>query len=140
MSENQGQIPEGAPESEKEGYQERYDLSVARLKEMQAEDTTAEPFRDYFRQMAGFALGLTEITRQIMDGSWHKLSLEELQEGNLALYADILPDHYEVRRGVRADLKLPVYGASRRDRLCLRVQARLSDDPERTADPGLQSF
>ena len=84
MSENQGQIPEGAPESEKEGYQERYDLSVARLKEMQAEDTTAEPFRDYFRQMAGFALGLTEITRQIMDGSWHKLSLEELQEGKLA--------------------------------------------------------
>ena len=95
MSENQGRIPEGAPESEKEGYQERYDLSVARLKEMQAEDTTAEPFRDYFRQMAGFSLGLTEITRQIMDGSWHKLSLEELQEGNLALYADILPDHYE---------------------------------------------
>ena len=45
MSENQGQVPEGAPESEKEGYQERYDLSVARLKEMQAEDTTAEPFR-----------------------------------------------------------------------------------------------
>ena len=80
MSENQGRIPEGAPESEKEGYQERYDLSVARLKEMQAEDTTAEPFRDYFRQMAGFSLGLTEITRQIMDGSWHKLSLEELQE------------------------------------------------------------
>ena len=29
MSENQGRIPEGAPESEKEGYQERYDLSVA---------------------------------------------------------------------------------------------------------------
>ena len=85
MSENQGRIPEGAPESEKEGYQERYDLSVARLKEMQAEDTTAEPFRDYFRQMAGFSLGLTEITRQIMDGSWHKLSLEELQEGKFLI-------------------------------------------------------
>lgn len=95
MSENQGQVPEGAPESEKEGYQERYDLSVARLKEMQAEDTTAEPFREYFRQMAGFALQLAEISRQIMDGSWHRLSLARLQEGNHALYADILPEHYE---------------------------------------------
>lgn len=95
MNENHGQSPEPLPGNETEGYQERYELSVSRLKQMLGEDTAAEPFQDYFRQMAAFALRLTEISRQIMDGSWRRLSLKELQEGNHALYADILPDHYE---------------------------------------------
>ncbi|KAI4442707.1 hypothetical protein C824_005223 [Schaedlerella arabinosiphila] len=95
MNEDHSQSPEYVPERETEEYQERYDLSLSRLSQILEEDTAAEPFQSYFRQMAAFALRLAGISRQIMDGSWRRLSLKELQEGNHALYADILPDHYE---------------------------------------------
>ncbi len=106
MNENHDQISEDTPvnefvrtEDSKEGYQERYVLSVERLEQMLTEDTAAEPFRSYFRQMAAFALELAEVSRQIMDGSWHRLGLKELQEKNHALYADILPEHYKESYG-----------------------------------------
>ncbi len=106
MSENHGQIPGDTlvngsviTETSEDGYQERYILSIERLKQILTEDTVSEPFRSYFRQMASFTLRLTEISRQIMDGSWHKLSLEELRKMNYALYEDILPEHYEESYG-----------------------------------------
>ncbi len=101
MSENHGQISEDTSmegvvriDASEDHYQERYDLSIGRLQQILTEDTVSEPFRSYFRQMAAFALRLAEISRQLMDGSWHWLSLEELQKANHALYADILPEHY----------------------------------------------
>lgn len=77
------------------GYVERYDLSLGRLHQILTEETVAEPFRAYFRQMASFALKLAKTSRKISDGSWHELSLEEMQEWNHALYEDILPGHYD---------------------------------------------
>lgn len=77
------------------GYVERYDLSLGRLHQMLTEETVAEPFQAYFRQMASFALKLAKTSRKIIDGSWHELSLEEMQEWNYALYEDILPEHYD---------------------------------------------
>lgn len=77
-----------------QGYTERYSLSLERLSQMQEEETVDEPFRAYFREMASFALRLSETSRMIEDGSWRGLRLEEMQEWNHALYADILPEHY----------------------------------------------
>lgn len=77
------------------GYVERYDLSLGRLHQMLTEETVSEPFQAYFRQMASFALKLAKTSRKIIDGSWHELSLEEMQEWNYALYEDILPEHYD---------------------------------------------
>lgn len=74
---------------------EVYELSLERLNQMLEEETVEEPFRAYFREMASFALKLTEISGKISDGSWHGLRLEEMQQWNHALYADILPEHYD---------------------------------------------
>lgn len=76
------------------GYVERYDLSLERLNQMLEEETVAEPFCTYFQQMASFVLKLAETSQKILDGSWQSLRLEEMQEWNHALYADILPEHY----------------------------------------------
>ena len=94
MNENIENPAEG-PEVRNTGYVERYGLSLERLEQMLIEETVAEPFRAYFRQMASFALKLAETSQKISDGSWHGLCLEEMQEWNHALYEDILPEHYD---------------------------------------------
>ncbi len=74
---------------------EVYELSLERLNQMLEEETVEEPFRAYFREMASFALKLAETSGKISDGTWHGLRLEEMQQWNHALYADILPEHYD---------------------------------------------
>ncbi len=87
-------IMEDVSEIRGQGYTERYVLSLERLRQIKEEESVEEPFRAYFRKMASFALRLAETSGKIEDGSWHGLSLKEMQEWNHELYADILPEHY----------------------------------------------
>lgn len=73
---------------------ERYYLVMERIREIPGEQCLREDFRDYFDKMAEFAMLLDDTRSFLESGSLEKASLEELQERNRALYADILPGHY----------------------------------------------
>lgn len=86
--------------TEKEQYQERYELSLERIRDMKTELTTdnchiPELFRDYFCTVADFVLQTTSVYEQVHSGTLYQLSLKELQQLNHTLYQDILPEHYE---------------------------------------------
>ena len=73
---------------------ERYALALERIREIESEQTVPEIFRDYFRKAAGFILLMDRIRRQLEEGESRSWSLEEWQSANLAMYEDILPEHY----------------------------------------------
>lgn len=57
---------------------ERIELSIGRIAEIPTEDLVPRPFRDYFKQVAGFLLSVKK------------------NADNTKLYEDILPDHYGI--------------------------------------------
>lgn len=128
QADEQGAL-ENASGIRNQGYTERYGLSLERLRQMKGEETVEEPFRAYFHEMASFALRLAETSGKIEDGSWHGLSLKEMQEWNHRLYADILPENYGrsyadpayavsvLGEGLGGSVKRPVYGGAGRNRL-----------------------
>lgn len=74
---------------------ERYALALERIMEIPGESVCEEPFRSYFGQMASFTAQMDQTWKLVESGDLRKLSLEQLQEQNRALYEDILPRHYE---------------------------------------------
>ena len=75
--------------------EERYELAIGRIREMEGEETVKAPFRDYFREMAKFVLMLDEVRMQVADGTYPEQDMTELAAGNRRLYQDILPGAYE---------------------------------------------
>ncbi len=74
---------------------ERFLLATERIKEIEKEEMLQEPYRSYFQRVAAF-LTLTVQTYDFIEkGMIYQASLEELQERNGKLYADILPPNYE---------------------------------------------
>lgn len=55
----------------------------------------AGSLKEYFQTAAKFILLIEENRRFLQDGGLSEASLEDLKAGNHALYADILPSHYE---------------------------------------------
>jgi len=78
----------------REETEERFSLVVERLKQMETEETTAYPYRAYFRHAAAFLGKLCALEEQIYKGELAYKSLEELQKLNRELYEEILPEHY----------------------------------------------
>lgn len=73
---------------------ERYNLTIDRIKGIMEEETVAEPFRSYFRKVASFLLKIHDIKE-----SCHTKIREEMTEAELvaemnALYEDVLPQNY----------------------------------------------
>lgn len=75
--------------------QERYRLSMERIRQMAGEDTVGEPYRAFFIETSRFIGLLEELAGWLKDGGLERASLNELKERNRRLYADILPGHYE---------------------------------------------
>lgn len=73
----------------------RYELAISRIREMQTEELIREPFGDYFRRMAEFAVLIDEEKKRLESGAYEKAAIEELSEWNRKLYEDILPEYYE---------------------------------------------
>ncbi len=73
---------------------ERYELALARIKEIPDESICGENYRDYFMQMADFVLMMDQTYALVEDGALRQLGMEELREHNHSLYADILPAYY----------------------------------------------
>lgn len=65
--------------------QERYDLTIERIKRIQTEETVAQEYRDFFQKTAKFILEI--------DAVWKRHCLQK--EENQILYQDILGEHYE---------------------------------------------
>lgn len=83
----------------REVLEERYGLAVQRIREIQAEKFEKENLKDYFDCTARFLLLLDETRTFLAEDGLKKAELAELQERNKALYADILPEHYEESYG-----------------------------------------
>ena len=76
--------------------QERYDLATERLAGIAGTETgkVPDPFAGYFVRMAQFAGMIEKLARRQLRDELEGLTLEELQELNQSLYADILPENY----------------------------------------------
>ncbi len=77
---------------------ERFSLALERIKEIPEEYLCGDEdaFTDYFVAVAKFLLQIEETRAFLMSDGLQKASLEELIERNHALYADIMPENYEV--------------------------------------------
>ena len=76
-------------EEENEAIRERYELSMERIAEILQEHTVAEPYRQYFRYVAGFVGMIGELLEELQRGRLEQASLEKLKEWNQKLYGDV---------------------------------------------------
>lgn len=84
-----------AAEVDEAVLQERYELAVDRIRQIPEEHFGAPAFEKYFATVAEFLLLLDETRCFLAEGGLEKASIEELARRNRALYADVLPEHYE---------------------------------------------
>lgn len=75
--------------------EERYELSIGRIKELAMDPEVEAPFDDYVRQMAFFLLKMDGLFQWIKGGHLREEKVEGLEVWNQELYEDILPGHYE---------------------------------------------
>lgn len=73
---------------------ERYELAMERIREIENEDDVRMPLKDYFQKVSAFLILVDNVAGMINDGSYKKLSLNELQSINRSLYEDIIGDNY----------------------------------------------
>lgn len=75
---------------------ERYELSLGRIRELAENPEIEAPFDDYFKQMALFLLKMDGVYQWVKGGHHKEVKLEVLEGFNKELYGDILPGHYEI--------------------------------------------
>ena len=78
-------------QEENERVMERYQLSMDRIRAMKEEDM-AEPYGGYFRSVGAFVEMMDELVNSLYEGE--ELSLAQMEERNLRLYGDVLPERY----------------------------------------------
>ena len=74
---------------------ERHGLCVERIREIAKAQEVPEKYRDYFKKEAEFILKTMELSELVKAGGYAKLSMEELEQWNEALYAKIVRENYE---------------------------------------------
>lgn len=74
---------------------ERYELAIQRIREIEKEELFKGAMADYFGDVARFLMNIDAYYEVVRCGEIDRASLEELQEWNSRLYADILPEKYE---------------------------------------------
>lgn len=79
---------------EREGLQERLELSVDRIREIQEEHFGNPAFEGYFTAVAKFLMQIEDTRLFLEKDGLQTTSLEELKQRNHALYEDIMPEHY----------------------------------------------
>ena len=73
---------------------ERYALALERIRQIPKESICEKQVQTYFRRMAEFVLLMDRAWDIVESGTLRQMTLEELQDFNTELYADILPDNY----------------------------------------------
>ena len=74
--------------------EERYNLAVDRIGDIEEERTVDVKFRDYFVKVAEFIHLIDGTKKKIEDHTFDGMQIEELAAWNKKLYSDILPEHY----------------------------------------------
>ena len=74
--------------------EERYSLSLGRIRELAENPEMAAPFDEYFRQMSLFLLKMDGLYQWVKSGHMKEASKETLEGWNQDLYKDILPLYY----------------------------------------------
>ncbi len=75
--------------------EERYSLSLGRIRELAENPEIVAPFDEYFRQMALFLLKMDGLYQWVKGGYAKEASKETLEGWNKDLYKDIMPLYYE---------------------------------------------
>ena len=78
---------------------ERYELTIERIRSIADEETVAEVYRDYFQSVARFILDIYEIRERLCNKA--ECTLEELKQENERIYSDVT--------GIRTDEYNPGY-------------------------------
>lgn len=79
--------------------EERYELAMGRIHELRTEDCLQKKYTDFFQSLASFLCLVAENYECVKSSALYQESLEQLQERNRALYADILSENYEKSYG-----------------------------------------
>lgn len=74
--------------------QERYELALARIREIPGEHIGVPALEEYFSRVAGFLSLMGETWEYVSSGRLETSSLEEMKAYNTSLYEDILPGNY----------------------------------------------
>ncbi len=74
---------------------ERYGLTVERIRSIVTEETVADVYRDYFQSVAKFLLEIDAIRERMEKRSDEQCSLEELKAENEWIYRDVIGKQYE---------------------------------------------
>ncbi len=85
-------------------YLERLELAVGRLEEVKEDQALKTPYADFFQKGAGFLLVVLRLRQELETAPGAgalavKKTLKELEEQNLRLYGDLLPEKYETSYG-----------------------------------------
>ena len=81
--------------SEIEILKERYELALERIREIPGEHFGNEQLESYFASVSEFILMIEDTRAFIVEGGLDNAEVAVLAERNRALFADILPEHYE---------------------------------------------
>lgn len=79
--------------------QERYQLSMERIRQICGEEDVKEPFCTFFHHEADFLIRMDELRQMVATHELQNMSLEKLRCHNRGLYEEILPEHYETCYG-----------------------------------------
>lgn len=74
--------------------EERFELAIERIKEIEKENAVGENFAKYFSRCAAFILQVKETYDWVESGGCTDAELSLLQKRNREIYADILPENY----------------------------------------------
>ncbi|WP_276950197.1 aminopeptidase [Acetatifactor muris] len=85
--------------NDREVLKERYELVMDRVRMIFQEKFSDNTLKAYFDFCAEFLLMIDDTAAFLAEDGLRKADLEELERRNHALYADILPEHYEESYG-----------------------------------------
>ena len=74
---------------------ERYELTIERVRTIVEEETVAAVYRDYFKTVANFILQIDGIKNRLQVRPNATCTLEELQRENKGIYSDVIGQNYE---------------------------------------------
>lgn len=81
--------------NEENGMMERYQLAIGRIEQIAKEPEICRPFCDYFCSVAQWLIRIEKVRVLLEQGQWQELTVEQMEEMNRKLYAEILPANYE---------------------------------------------
>ncbi|MCI9122693.1 MAG: aminopeptidase [Eubacterium sp.] len=80
---------------ENETVSERFMLVVERIRQIPKQQDTEDSFRDYFQRTSEWICLTLEVLAMEKEGRLDNRSLEECEQLNKRLYADVLPENYD---------------------------------------------